>query len=318
VSGAIFIALPTERRPVAGSDGKTGDGISMALASADRPAPHLPARREHWSLIGLLILSVLVHSALLGVFVQAPQELPSIGIPAISVEIVIGDDAPAGVAATPGQEGPMPANKEVTPERTETATPEGVRPDETRSTTEAVVASEPKPVTPTAPEPRLVAPEPEPVVVEAHPRVAEVESPPIAPQTTEEASPVKPVKPVENPEPDAKPQTPASAPAAPSGSGIGRGRSSPDANYASLVAARLARHKQFPAEARRRRQQGSASVTFNIDGTGRVTEVRLVGSAGSAILDREAQSMVRRASPFPPPPGGLPRSFTVPVSFSMR
>jgi protein TonB len=274
----------------------------------------LPARREHWSLIGLLIFSVLVHSILLWVFVQEPQELPSIGIPAISVEIVMGDDAPAGVAAAPGQEG-LPANKEVTPERTETATPEGVRPDETRSTTEAVVAGEPKAVTPTAPEPLGVAPEPEPVVVEAEPKASEVEPPPTAPSTTEEATPVKPV---ENPEPDAKPQTPASAPAVPSASGVGRGRSSPDANYPSLVAAHLARHKQFPAEARRRRQQGSASVTFSIDGTGRVTEVRLVGSAGSAILDREAQSMVRRASPFPPPPAGLPRSFTVPVSFSMR
>jgi protein TonB len=59
-------------------------------------------------------------------------------------------------------------------------------------------------------------------------------------------------------------------------------------------------------------------VSFSIDGDGRLTMVRLVASAGSAILDREAQSMIRRASPFPTPPRGQPQSFTVPVSFSMR
>jgi protein TonB len=80
----------------------------------------------------------------------------------------------------------------------------------------------------------------------------------------------------------------------------------------------LARHKQFPADARSRGEQGSAGVTFSIDGSGRVTTVKLTSSTGSRSLDREAQSMVRRASPFPPPPGGQALSFSVPVSFNMR
>jgi protein TonB len=91
-----------------------------------------------------------------------------------------------------------------------------------------------------------------------------------------------------------------------------------DANYRGLVAARLARMKRFPAEARRRREQGSALVSFVIDGTGRVTSVRLVRGTGFAVLDEEVQAMVRRASPFPSPPGGVQMTFTAPVSFQLK
>ena len=91
-----------------------------------------------------------------------------------------------------------------------------------------------------------------------------------------------------------------------------------DANYQGLVAARLARFKRFPAEARRRREQGSALVSFVIDGTGRVTSVRLVRGTGFAALDDEVQAMVRRASPFPPPPRGTDMTFSAPVSFHLN
>jgi protein TonB len=312
MSGTVVVALPIERRPVAGSDARTEDAMPVALASADRPVPPLPARAEFWSLIGLLIVSVVVHSTLLWVFVQAPEELPSIGIPAISVEIVVGDDAPAGLAAAPGQE-------EATQAVTSSAEPEQVveetvRPDETRSRADVAAVSESPQAASPAAEPPSVAPEP--VVLEA-PKPLEVEAAPISPQTAEPPKP-GPANAVQADEPDAKRPTSASAPASPSASGISRGRSAADANYAARVAAHLARHKQFPAGARRRGQQGSASISFSVDGSGRVTEVKLTRSAGSPLLDREAQSMVQRASPFPPPPAGRPQSFTVPVSFSMR
>ena len=84
------------------------------------------------------------------------------------------------------------------------------------------------------------------------------------------------------------------------------------------MAAHLARHKRFPPDARMRREEGSAGITFSIDGLGRVTDVKLTRSTGFPSLDRETQSMVRRASPFPPPPGGQALSFSVPVSFNMR
>jgi protein TonB len=101
-------------------------------------------------------------------------------------------------------------------------------------------------------------------------------------------------------------------------SGVGRGRSDASTNYRGLVAAHLARHKQYPADARARGETGSAAVSFSIDGSGRVTRVAITRRTGAASLDAETVAMVRRASPFPAPPNGHAMSFTVPVSFALR
>jgi periplasmic protein TonB len=133
------------------------------------------------------------------------------------------------------------------------------------------------------------------------------------PERSVEETPPEP-KPLEPAQPKPVPST-ASTPAANS---IGRGRMAGDANYQGLIAARLARFKRFPPEARRRREHGSALVSFVIDGTGRVTSVRLVRGTGFAALDDEVQAMVRRASPFPPPPRGAEINFSAPVSFHLN
>jgi protein TonB len=98
---------------------------------------------------------------------------------------------------------------------------------------------------------------------------------------------------------------------------IGAGRSTIDMNYIGRTVAHLRRHQRYPAEARNRREQGKAVVTFGLDRDGRVNSVRLVSSSGSRSLDREAQAWVQRASPFPPPPGGQPTTLTVPLAFSL-
>ena len=108
------------------------------------------------------------------------------------------------------------------------------------------------------------------------------------------------------------------APASSAGSGVGRGRSDLNTNYRGLVAAHLARFKQFPADARSRGDTGSAMVAFSLSGSGGVTSVRLVRGTGVGSLDQEATAMVRRASPFPAPPDGRSVSFTVPVSFRIQ
>jgi protein TonB len=115
-----------------------------------------------------------------------------------------------------------------------------------------------------------------------------------------------------------KPPRPrAQAPASAAG-GIGRGGAGADANYDGRIAAHLARHKRFPSDARRRGARGRAGIDFSIDGRGRVTIVRIARSSGHASLDRAAEAMVWRASPFPAPPDGRPRRFSVPVSYSVR
>ena len=99
---------------------------------------------------------------------------------------------------------------------------------------------------------------------------------------------------------------------------VGVGRSDRDTNYPGLVSAHLRRYQQYPADARSRGDQGTASVTFGIGGGGGVTSVRLARSSGVGSIDQEVQAMVRRASPFPAPPGGRAQSFTIPVNFRLN
>src|SRR5262249_46861565 len=123
----------------------------------------------------------------------------------------------------------------------------------------------------------------------------------------------KPEKPHETPVEASQSSAPSEA-----SSGVGHGRSTKDANYRGRVAAHLGRYKRFPPEARQRGNQGSAIVSFAVDGSGRVPSVELARGSGSPALDQEAQAMVRRASPFPPPPDGRATTFTAPVSFRLN
>jgi TonB family protein len=112
---------------------------------------------------------------------------------------------------------------------------------------------------------------------------------------------------------EAKASTPSTA-----ANNIGVGRSDSSSNYPGLVSAHLRRHQQYPSDARNRGDQGTATVSFGLDGGGRVTSARLVSGSGVASLDQEVQAMVRRASPFPAPPDGRPRSFAVPIAFRLN
>jgi len=164
--------------------------------------------------------------------------------------------------------------------------------------------------------------EPEPAVAmieaptPAPPRDAKpVESAPaeVAPKPAKNAAPAREQRRIAAPTRE-KPtrQTKVVTAAAPANN-IGVGRSSDDANYRGRVAAHLSRYKHPLGDTR-----GTAAVTFTVSGSGAVTSVRLAHGSGVAGIDSEVQAMVRRASPFPAPPGGRPQSFTVPVSFKVN
>ncbi|MGH1350838.1 MAG: cell envelope integrity protein TolA [Methyloligellaceae bacterium] len=91
-------------------------------------------------------------------------------------------------------------------------------------------------------------------------------------------------------------------------------------NFLGQVNSRLARFKQYPADARRRGTRGKVVVRFSISASGALRSVSVVRSSGTAILDRAALSTVRRASPFPRLPSGMsaPQSFTAPIDFTIR
>ena len=257
----------------------------LRLGEGDRPAPPRSHDEARLRLALILCGSLVLHALLFVFFRTEPEMRASVGEDAITVEIVVGADSAAGTAqARSDVEAEQQSAMDV--RQDETAQEKSIKEEPTPQPEAAMTPAE-EPITPvrkevTPPEPNVEAtPEPKPL----------------------EPSPSKP--------------TPSSA-SAPAANSIGRGRMAGDANYQGLVAARLARFKRFPPEARRRRAQGSALVSFVIDATGRVTSVALVRGTGFAALDDEVQAMVRRASPFPPPPRGADMKFSAPVSFHLN
>jgi len=95
----------------------------------------------------------------------------------------------------------------------------------------------------------------------------------------------------------------------------------PPSDYIGQLQAWLARHKEYPSEARRLGQEGTALLHFSIDRSGRVLAARLQRSSGHAVLDREVLAMIRRADPLPPLPPVVDRErldLVVPVQFLLR
>lgn len=303
-------------------------------------------------------LSVAAHAGVLAFFVLREEPpLASIGLEVISVEVVLGATAPAGAAPTPGESETQAASApETQPTEIDKAEQKATAQPQDTKVAETETAPEVKPDQPTTEAPRDEKAAPDPAA-EPQPAVAMVETPdadiptakppeelappqqfslaaqpqePVEERRQEPATKAAPPKPVqdakpakerrriaaptrEKPSEHAKASTPSSQ-----ANNVGLGRSSNDTNYRGLVAAHLARHKQFPAEARSQGSGGTASVTFTIGGSGGVTSVRLAHGSGVASIDAEVTAMVRRASPFPPPPGGRAQSFTVPVSFRLN
>jgi protein TonB len=303
----------------------------IAVAAQDRAAaPTAPASAA--KNLALVAGSLAVHCSILLVLWQSPPPMASIGIEPITVDVIWGGTSAAGLASSasgstvpvtepspedrPEDQSPDPAQLATTlpqevPVAAQDTAPEqkDERPQETpsESDTQVAVVETPRvessfalpPPTTSEPVEAVETEKPAPAVVTAEP----------APERKRVAAPTA-KKTVQ------KKRTAAAAPNA--AGGVGVGQSNAAANYSGRVAGHLGRHKQYPTAARAAGSQGNASVSFSIDGGGRVTSVRLARSSGVGALDQEAVAMVRRASPFPAPPDGRGRSFTVPVRFNLR
>lgn len=337
-------------------------------AEAQAPAVALPVdaarfagaglRGERARLAAFVALSLTLHAGLFAAFWREPEPLASIGIEVISVELVVGATAPAGVAVTPGeqqvqaaaapdtestevdkadqkattqdqtvevakqetapeQKAEQPKANEAKPEeqKFETAAAPQEKPQAEQKPAVAMVET-PSPDTATA-KPQETSPRETEVTLLPQPEEKPVETKPEAkPKQAAPPKPVKDAKPAKEPRRiaaptrdnatrEAKASTPSTA-----ASNFGVGRSNRDSNYPGIVRAHLARYKQSVGSS-----QGSATVSFTVGSSGGVAGVRLARASGVAAIDQEVQAMVRRASPFPPPPDGRAQSFTVPVSF---
>lgn len=100
----------------------------------------------------------------------------------------------------------------------------------------------------------------------------------------------------------------------------GGGNPGARADFAAIVAARLARAKQYPRSAQRARIEGTGTIWFRMNAAGQVTAARLTRGTGHAELDRAIMDTLRRAR-LPAIPDSLGRAqmeFSVPMSFTLR
>lgn len=90
------------------------------------------------------------------------------------------------------------------------------------------------------------------------------------------------------------------------------------ARWQSKLLSHLKRYKRYPSASKSDREQGTVTVRFRIDQSGRVQSVSVSRSSGFSALDQAAIDMVRRASPVPAPPAGVNLTLVVPVRFDIR
>lgn len=188
-----------------------------------------------------------------------------------TVEIALVD---AAELLAPAEPPPPPEPLPVEPE------PPQVVPEE-----EPLVIEPPKPkpvVKPKPPAPKPQPPKPAPAAV--------AQSTPVAPQPAVAAAP-KPVA------PPAVVPAPAPAPAAPS-SAI------KESLYTAALRKELEKHKQYPSgrEASLQRPQGDVVIWLEVDRAGNVLDSGIENKAPNMLLNRAAQTSLRRVekvSPFP-------------------
>jgi len=94
-----------------------------------------------------------------------------------------------------------------------------------------------------------------------------------------------------------------------------------EAAYLAELQRAIARHQQFPSEARRKRQTGVTTLSFVVQRDGRIRQVRVTKSSGNASLDEAAMTAMQRLNRFKPIPAVIDRQewpMRVPIRFDLR
>ena len=91
-------------------------------------------------------------------------------------------------------------------------------------------------------------------------------------------------------------------------------------SYYGVIRNILDSNKKYPLLSLQRRQEGTPVVEFTILQNGAVTNL-MVSSSGYRLLDREAQKIVLKSSPFPPIPDSIGKKsidLRIPINFNLK
>ncbi len=92
------------------------------------------------------------------------------------------------------------------------------------------------------------------------------------------------------------------------GGASGGGNPGAEADYKTLIQARLARAKVYPRRALARRQEGVGRLRFTIESNGQARGGAVIKSSGHDLIDKAILDMLRRAQPFPAIPASVGRT----------
>ncbi|WMJ69378.1 TonB family protein [Stenotrophomonas sp. 24(2023)] len=242
------------------------------------------APSRHWAIAALL--ATLLHAAVIAMLLWPTHDrVPLPATAAVRMVMLVPAET---VQAPPAADTPLPVGPPV---------PQG-RPAEA----EAAVLPAPVSVRSTVP---ATAVPPVPAAADGELAVAAGAAPASAAPGAEQAT--------APPASAAAPGPQVQAPRDSSGSGL-----QAMARWQAQLLGHLERHKRYPRQAQRRREQGVADVQFAVDRHGQVSAIRLLQGSGVAALDAETLAVVQRAQPVPPPPAGVPGDpvqVVVPVEF---
>jgi protein TonB len=295
--------------------GRSSSAPPIVVRAEDRPAPWWPYHHGRRLMPLFLVCALALHAGLYALE-REPVPLASIGEVSIAVDILLGSQVAPGLASTPSPAAVAQPDSRQTEQQAKADTADPI-PDEAPAQPQSAAPDSQPPqasTDPPLPARELVATSsptgsiaPKPPVIERKPPVIERKQPAVERKPSAvEHKPAQKTR--EQPttrearlHPAERGRATPSTPSTPS-SGVGPGRSDADSNYPGRVYAHLARYQRAPSDG----GQGVARVTISLDGSGRVLGVRLTQSSGNAGFDQEAQALVRRASPLPPPPGAKP------------
>ncbi|MBK1718439.1 energy transducer TonB [Thiocystis violacea] len=296
-----------------------------------------------------LLLSAVLHTAIAAALLwDGTPVTPEPRERVVPLDLAMFGDGVAGGSDARPDEAPTPAP------------PASAPPADTEAKPEVVSMADPAPLPiaetspalpiPPAPAVKPVADTPKPAPARAKAAPARKPAPPRTAATKPEAkpkarstakpTPAKPSKPARTASqkpssaPSSKP-APSHAVASRSGQGPGasprQGSSGQSASTATKAASErdylnalqgaIARHQQYPMNARRQQQSGVATLAFVIRADGGIGQIRVAKSSGHSALDQAALQAMYRLGRFKPIPKSFGRQswpLRVPIRFDLK
>jgi protein TonB len=98
------------------------------------------------------------------------------------------------------------------------------------------------------------------------------------------------------------------------------GKTGDNKSYFAELMAWLNKHKSYPRDAKKEKQQGVVELQFTLQRDGSVTASSIKKSSGHALLDNAALAMLAAAAPLPALPESMDRqqiTLVIPIEFSL-